>query len=198
MKTSLSILLFAAPRLFTVHLQADNITDPIQIALKAYKDKEYKLAIEELKYATAALQKLEAEENRKLLPDPLDGWEKKEGDESGQAAMNMFGGGSMTTAEYTRGDEHIEVQIIANSPMIATVAMMINNSMFSGAEGGEPYRYKKLKGIKQKNGDTTEITLLMAGQIMIKLTGKNLKEERLLEQYLDKMELQTIQSKLLQ
>jgi hypothetical protein len=70
--------------------------------------------------------------------------------------------------------------------------------MFSGAEGGEPYRYKKLKGIKQKNGDTTEITLLMAGQIMIKLTGKNLKEERLLEQYLDKMELQTIQSKLLQ
>ncbi|HEO98340.1 MAG: hypothetical protein JW682_03665 [Campylobacterales bacterium] len=198
MKKSLSILLFTAPMLLTMPLAADNVTDPIQTALKAYEDKEYKLAIEELKYATAALQKLDAEENRKLLPDPLDGWEKKVGDESGQAAMNMFGGGSMTTAEYTRGDEHIEVQIIANSPMIATVAMMINNPMFSGAEGGEPYRYQKLKGIKQKNGDTTEITLLMAGQIMIKLTGKNLKEERLLEQYLDKMELQKIQSKLLQ
>ncbi|MDD3592803.1 MAG: hypothetical protein PHO65_09180 [Sulfurovum sp.] len=198
MKTSLSILLFAAPMLFTVHLQADNVTDPIQTALKAYEDKEYKLAIEELKYATAALQKLEVEENRKLLPGPLEGWEKKDGDESGQAAMNMFGGGSMTTAEYTRGDEHIELQIIANSPMIATVAMMINNPMFSGAEGGEPYRYKRLKGIKQKNGDTTEITLLMAGQIMIKLTGKRLKEESILEKYLDKMEFQKIQSKLLQ
>ncbi|MDD3592821.1 MAG: hypothetical protein PHO65_09270 [Sulfurovum sp.] len=198
MKKSLSTILFVTPLLFTVFLSADNVTDPIQTALKAYEGKDYKLAIEELKYATAALQKLDAEENRKLLPDPLEGWKKKIGDESVQAAMNMFGGGTMTTAEYTRADEHIELQIIANSPMIATVAMMINNPMFSGAEDREPYRYKRLKGIKQKNGDTTEITLLMAGQIMIKLTGKRLKEESLLEQYLDKMELQKIQSKLLQ
>lgn len=196
-KRVLSILL-ATPLLFTLPLTADNVTDPIETALKAYKDKDYKLAIDELKYATAALQKLDAEENKKLLPDPLDGWTKTEGDTSGQAAMNMFGGGSMTTAEYRRDNEQIEIQIIANSPMIATVGMMINNPMFAGSDGSEPYRYKRIKGIKQKDGSTVEITLLIAGQIMIKLSGNNLKESSVLEAYLDKMDMKKIQSALLQ
>lgn len=198
MKTKLLTILCSTSLLLTIPLMADKITDPIETALKAYEDKDYKLAIEELKYATAELQKLDAEENKKLLPDPLEGWTKSEGDNSGQAAMNMFGGGSMTTAEYTRSSEQIEIQIIANSPMIATVAMMISNPMFAGADGGEPFRYKRLKGIKQKNGSTTEITLLMAGQIMIKLTGENLKEESVLEAYLEKMDMKKIQNSLLQ
>lgn len=198
MKKDIITALLAAPLLITIPTMADNVTDPIETALKAYGEKEYKLAIEELKYATAALQKLDAEENKKLLPEALDGWQKKEGDNSGQAAMNMFGGGSMTTAEYTRGNERIEIQIVANSPMIATLGMMINNPMLTGSDGSEPYRYKRLKGIKQTNRGTTEITLLMAGQIMIKLTGKGLKEENILKAYLDTMDMKKIQNTLLQ
>jgi hypothetical protein len=112
--------------------------------------------------------------------------------------MNMFGGGSMTTAEYTRGNERIRIQIAANSPMIATVAMMISNPMFAGSDGNEPYRYKRIKGIKKKQGEKSEITLLIAGQIMIKLTGNRLRDDAVLESYLDQMDMKKIKSSLLQ
>lgn len=198
MKKRVLTILLAASLLLTTQGIADNVTDPIKTALKAYKDKEYKVAIEELKYATAALQKLEAEENKKLLPDPLDGWEKREGDSRGQQmAMGMLGGGTMTTAVYTRRNERIEIQIIANSPMLATIGMMINNPMFAGSDGNEPYRYKRIKGIKKKQGSKSEITLLLAGQIMIKLEGNNLKEDDILEEYLDEMDMRKIKAALL-
>ncbi|MGC9351457.1 MAG: hypothetical protein ACP5D3_05670, partial [Sulfurovum sp.] len=76
--------------------------------------------------------------------------------------------------------------------------MMISNPMFAGNDGNEPYRYKRLKGIKNKKGESSEITLLMAGQIMIKLTGNRLREDTVLEQYLDQMDMKKIQSALLQ
>ena len=175
MKKSVFTLLITAPLLLATPLIADNVTDP-----------------------TAALQKLEAEESKKLLPDALEGWEKKEGDSRGeQMAMGMMGGGSLTTAKYTHDNERVEIQIVANSPMLGTIGMMINNPMFAGSDGNEPYRYKRLKGIKKKNAYSTEITLLIAGQIMIKIEGHNLKDESVLEAYLDKMDMKKIQAVLL-
>lgn len=197
MKKILFTVVLLVQMVLGIQLFADEVTDPIDTALKAYKDKDYKLAMDELKYATVVLQKLDAAQNQKLLPDPLKGWNKTEGDKGAQAAMSMLGGGSMTSANYTHDAETIEIQIIANSPMIATIGMMISNPMFAQGEGSEPYRYKRLKGIKQKDESQTEITLLLAGQIMIKLTGENLKNDDILVQYLDKMDMKNIQISLL-
>lgn len=177
---------------------ADEIEDQIQAGLKAYQDKEYKIAVDELKFAMAQLEKLAHNDNKKLLPTVLDGWTMKEDDSQTQAAMSMLGGGTTIGANYIRGNESIHIQIIANSPMIAMIGMMINNPMMAAPdENTKPYRYKRIKGIKKTEGSNTEITLLLVGQIMIRLDGKNLKESAILEQYLDKIDMNKLKEALL-
>ena len=48
-------------------LYADKVTDQIQTAIQSYQDKEYKLAIDDLKFAIVQIEKLDNEKNKKLL-----------------------------------------------------------------------------------------------------------------------------------
>jgi len=195
-KTTLGILSLTI--LASSSVYADKVTDQIQTAIQSYQDKEYKLAIDDLKFAIVQIEKLDNEENKKLLPNALEGWTLKEGDNSTQAAMSMMGGGTSIQGVYSRGNEKIEISIIANSPMLAVAGMMINNPALASSDPNtEPYRYKRIKGIKKKERKTTEITLILAGQIMIKLTGKKLKDDAVLEQYLDEMDMKKLKMSLL-
>jgi len=180
--------------LLTPSLYADNVTDPIDTALESYKDKDYKTAIDELKYAITALQKLDSEVNKQLLPEPLAGWKKSDANSNSNPAMAVFGGGSMTSATYTRGKEKVEIEIIANSPMIASMSMLIANPMLMQSDPNqEPFRYKKAKGMKKKEGKKTEIVLLIGNQILLSLRGRNLQDSTTLDDYLKTMDLKKIQ-----
>ncbi|MCK5903455.1 MAG: hypothetical protein KAG28_09955 [Cocleimonas sp.] len=187
------------PLLISPLVLADEITDQIDTGLKAYKDKDYKGAIEEFKFITVQLQKLEQQENTKLLPEPLKGWLVKKNKENNQVALNILGGGTSVSAEYQNKRERVKIEIVANSPMLAMVNMMISNPMIAASNANaEPYRYKRIKGIKEKKGkNTVEITLLMAGQVMVKVTGRYLQDEAVLKQYLDAMDMKKIKAALL-
>jgi len=198
MKKLLFTGLVILPMLMSTALMADEIEDQIQAGLKAYQDKDYKVAVDELKFAMAQLEKLAQNDNKKLLPAVLDGWKMEDDDSGAQAAMSMLGGGTTIGANYVRGNENIHIQIIANSPMIAMVGMMINNPMMAASDKNtKPYRYKRIKGIKKTEGNNTEITLLLAGQIMIRLDGENLKDPAVMEQYLDAIDMKKLKMSLL-
>ena len=198
MKKILLAGLLTLPMLMSTPLLADEIEDQIQAGLKAYQDKDYKIAVDELKFAMAQVEKLAQMDNQKLLPPALDGWTMKTDDSGAQTAMSMMGGGTSIGANYTRGNENIHIQIIANSPMIAMVGMMINNPMMAAAdENTKPYRYKRIKGVKKTEGSNTEITLLLVGQIMLRLDGEDLKDTAALEQYLDTMDMKALKEALL-
>ena len=188
------------PMLFSSPLMADDITDQIKASLEAYEEKDYKTAVEELKFVTALLEQLNQEENQKLLPEALDGWTIKEDNgSSNQVAMSMFGGGgSSIKNEYRRDREKITIEVVANSPMMSVMTMMIKNpAMMVRQKNTKPYRYKKAKGMKKTEGKKTEITLILVGQIMIKLIGKNLKDDTVLEEYLKKMDFGKLKEALL-
>ena len=198
MKKILLAGLLTLPLMMCTPLVADEIEDQIKAGLKAYQDKEYKIAMDELKFAMTELEKLAQNENQKLLPQALDGWTMQVDDNNVQAAMSMMGGGTSIGAEYVRDNETIHLQIIANSPMIAMVGMMINNPMMASMdENTKPYRYKRIKGIKQTEEGNIEITLLLVGQILIKINGENLKDPAVLEQYLDKLDMNALKEALL-
>lgn len=198
MKQILLTGLLALPMLMGSPLMADDIEKQIQAGLKAYQDKEYKIAVDELKYAMAELEKLAQTENIKLLPPALDGWTMKADDGMAQSAMSMLGGGTSVGATYTNAGESIHIQIIANSPMIAMAGMMINNPMMASMdETTKPYRYKRIKGVKKTEGSDIEVTLLLVGQIMIRIDGENLKDPAVIEQYLDTMDMNKIKEELL-
>lgn len=182
-------------------LMADEITDQIKVGLTAYEEKDYKTAVEELKYATAALESLNQEENMKLLPEAMEGWTVKEGKNNGSnIAMAMFGGGggSSMKREYHRDKEKITIEVMTNSPMLSIMSMMIKNpAMMAREKNTKPFRYKKAKGMKKTNGDRSEITLLLAGQILVKLMGRKLEDNAVLEEYLKKMDMSALKEALL-
>jgi len=182
-------------------LMADEITEQINEGIKAYNEKDYKGAIDELKYALAQIEELKSSENSKLLPKALEGWKFKEtqGDGVG-AAMAMFGGGggSSMSGQYLKEEERIDIEITANSPMMAMMNMAISNpAMISSDPSMKLYRYKRIKGVKKTEEGSVEITLLLTSQLMIKMTGKNLKDEKILKKYLDEMDMKKIKEELL-
>lgn len=186
--------------LLSTSMHADTIMDQMNEATKLYEEKDYKGAVDELKYITAEIEKLAADENQKLLPEALEGWKKQESQNGSQGMMSMLGGGGGTSmqATYTKEQESVEIQIMANSPMISMMSMAISNpSLMAADPSTTPFRYKKNKGMKKKNANDTEITLLIAGQIMIQLKGLSLKDDAVLEQYLDKIDIKELKNSLL-
>ena len=196
-KTLLSLC--AVMALSSTSIVADEILDQMNDAIKAYQDKDYKGAMEELKFITAQLQKLDTTENQKLLPQALEGWKIEQSDNHGeQAMMSMMGGGTSMEATYKKDKESIKIQILANSPMLAMMSMAISNpALMASDPNTSPYRYKRNKGMKKKKGNETEIVLLISGQIMIKLTGTHLKNDAILEQYLDGIDIKELKNQLL-
>jgi len=77
--------------------------------------------------------------------------------------------------------------------------MMINNPMLAQADKNtQMFRHNGAKGVKKDEGSRVEVTLLLAGQIMIKLTGDNLKDKKVLDTYLNQMDMKNIKNSLLQ
>ena len=182
--------------LMSTSVFADEISDQIAIGLEAYNEKDYKTAIEELKFVTAQIQQLNQEELQKLLPQALEGWTEKE--RNNQANMGMMGGGTNLQKEFQRERERVTVSVMANSPMMQMMTMMLKNpAMMASQKDTKPYRYKKAKGMIKKGKYKTEINLVLAGQILVQVAGKQLKDEAVLKQYLEQLDFAKLKDSLL-
>ena len=177
---------------------ADDIEDQIRQGLEAYKGKEYKVAIDDLNYAIAQIQERLNGENATLLPEPLDGWTASEV-QNASAGMAMFGGGTTMSRSYSRAGETVEITLTAGSPMVAAAMAMMNNPMLLSSDPSlKPYRYKRINGMKKQDGDRIEVTLGMAGQIMVQIDASGVAGEDVVKQYLDAMDFERIQQAFLQ
>jgi len=175
---------------------ADEIEDQIRLGLESYQNKDYRAALDDLNYAVAQIQEKMTAQNVTLLPEPLDGWTASEVESS--AGMAMMGGGTTMSRSYQRDSESVEITITAGSPMIAAALSMINNPMLLGTSPDlKPYRYQRIKGMKQVADGRIEITLALAGQIMIQVNASNLADEETVTRYLDAMDFERIQGALL-
>ena len=83
--------------------------------------------------------------------------------------------------------------------MISAMMAMMNNPMLLSADPNtKPYRYKRIKGMKKTMGTATEITLGLAGQIMVQVNASGVTDEAVVTQYLDAMDFERIQQAFLQ
>ena len=184
---------------FNTSVYADDISDQITAGLEAYNEQDYKTALEELKFVTAQIQQLNQDEMQKLLPQPLEGWTEKEGNNrDNQVAMSMMGGGTTMSKQFQRDRENVKVSVMANSPMMQMMTMMLKNpAMMAGQKDTKPYRYKKARGMIKKDKYKTEISLVLAGQILVQVTGKKLKDDSVLKQYLEQLDFAKLKDALL-
>ncbi len=145
---------------------ADEFTDTMQGALDAYAKGDIDGARADVDYAGKLLTAMRAGALAKLFPDALPGWTREEADASEASGfMGMLGGGTTASATYRKGDQSVEMTLIANSPMISGMAAMISN--FAAMGDGPPIRINRTEF--GKDGD--DLQGVINGKVMLTVGG---------------------------
>ncbi len=116
---------------------ADDVTDAISAADKAYGGGDYKEASTQLQTALAGVNQQLIDLLVGALPDPPSGWTAEEAEGIDAAAM---GAGFFATLVVERTYEapdgsKIDMAIAANSPMLISLRMFISNPMMAAMAG---------------------------------------------------------------
>jgi hypothetical protein len=174
--------------------QADEVEEQIDLGKQLYGEGDFRGAVDELQYAVSQIQEKLNEVYMELLPEPLEGW-RADAPQAQTAGMAMLGGGTqISRSYYTDGGGQVEIQIIADSPMLTAMSMMIGNpAMMQGEKGTKPYRKGRIKGMIKEQRDNIEISLLVANRILITASGSGVKDKAVVESYLDAMDLRAIE-----
>jgi hypothetical protein len=174
---------------------ADEVGEQIDLGKELYQEGDFRGAVEELQYAISQIQQKLNEEYMTLLPDPLEGWRADEA-QAQTAGMAMMGGGTQISRDYYAQEDNgqVNIQILANSPMLAAMSMMIGNPMMmQGERDTKPYRKGRTKGMIKENAKNIEITLLVANRVLITVKGSRVDSKEPVEAYLDAMDLRAVE-----
>jgi hypothetical protein len=183
---SLSLLLGSYP------LYADDVTDQIDEAVKAYEKEDYNTAITALDSASTLIRQKKGEMVSKLLPEPLDGWEAGES-KSSAAAAGMFGGGISAERRYTRKAdgkvETVTISITTDSPLMQSMGMMFSNPMFMGQDN----KLIVINGEKTiANERDNSLTSMVANKVMVKVDGDKKVPSEVLKDYFKSIDFKAI------
>lgn len=152
--------------------RADDISDAIAEAQKAYAAGDFSGTKQSLDVAVQLLAQRNAEGLAKFLPPAPAGWTA--GDtETDAAAAAMFGGGLIAKREYTRGNDHLTVQIITQSPIVGQMAGMFSNAQMLGAMG-KVFRLQGRTAVVTRDGAVQ----LLSGSTFITIEGKASEEDK--------------------
>ncbi|MEO5960615.1 MAG: hypothetical protein ABIZ49_06755, partial [Opitutaceae bacterium] len=152
-------------------LRADDVTDSIDEAVKAYKAKDFATAAQSLDAAAQLVRQKRADLFKALLPDAPSGW-KAEDATVQSAGASMFGGGVSAERRYTKGESgSMTVKIITDSPVMQGVMMMMSNPMFANADGGKLERIKNQKAIFKNRDGNGSINIAVNGALLVQIEG---------------------------
>lgn len=185
-------LLATAPR-------ADEVTDQIDTARKAYEAGELRSAMQALNFATAKMQERINDQILKLLPEPLAGWEAEpaQSQSGGIAAMVA---GTMMSRTYRRPDgAEVELHLMADSPMMAMMTMMMQMPMLMQAsQDTRVYTNRGHQGMLQHDDGSNEweISLMVGNRILVQSKGRGLEDKKPVEDYLNALDLNAVQKAL--
>ena len=184
---SLSLLLGAS-----LPVYADDVTDQIDEAVKAYEKEDYNTAITALDSASTLIRQKKGEMVSKLLPEPLDGWEAGES-KSSAAAAGMFGGGISAERRYTRKAdgkvETVTISITTDSPLMQSMGMMFSNPMFMGQDN----KLIVINGEKTiANERDNSLTSMIANKVMVKVDGDKKVPSEVLKDYFKSIDFKAI------
>lgn len=161
------LLLAALALIVTVApLTADEFTETLDSALRAYREGDFKGAGEDLGFATKLLSSQRSATLAKFLPEALAGWTRTLDDsEDAIIGMAIFGGGTTASATYSDGKDDIKLTLLADSPMVSGMGAMLSG--MAGLTGGTPLRIKRVE-FAQSEG---EMQGLVGDKVMVSAAG---------------------------
>jgi hypothetical protein len=161
----IAVLLCCIARVSVAH--ADDVIDQITEALQAYQNHDTQTAITALDAASNLLRQSRADGLKRLLPQPPPGW-TADAAESTAVSVAMLGGGVTASRAYHNGVQRVEVQIVADSPMLQSLAQLISSPL--GAIGGMKTVVIGGRRMSYTENDRTYMALV-ADKMIVKIQG---------------------------
>ena len=181
---ALPIMLATAPV-----ARADDVTDQINEALKAYQNRDTQTAIAALDAATNLLRQGRADALKKLLPPVPPGWTADDA-ESTAIGVALLGGGTTASRTYHNGKQRVEVQIIADSPMLQGMAALIGSPL--AAAGGMKTVVVGGRRMSYTDNDNSYMTVV-ADKVIVKFDGNKDTPEPTLKSFIAAMDFAAIE-----
>ena len=174
---------------------ADDVTNQIDKAKALYSQGKYSEAVNELNFAIGQIQSLQIERYKVAFPKPLAGWEA--GDfEGGAAGMAFMGGGTAVSRNYTTndGETSIKIEIVADSPLLSSIMMMISNPMFLG--GNKVVSISGEKAVEEwsDTDKSGQLQIVVGNRMVITVSGNGLASKDLLYSYANKIDIAKLKS----
>lgn len=169
--------------------RADDVTDQINEALKAYQNHDVQTAIAALDAATNLLRQSRAEALKKLLPPVPSGWDADDA-ESSAIGVAMLGGGTTASRVYHKGDQRVEVQFLADSPMLQGMAAIIGSPL--AAAGGMKTVVIGGRRMSYTESDHSYMTLV-GDKVIVKIDGNKDTPDATLKSVIDTIDFAAIE-----
>jgi hypothetical protein len=180
-------------------IQADEITDQLELAHKAYESGELRTAIETLNFTVAKIQEQMTANLVKLMPEPLAGWtaDAPESQAGGMAAMIT---GTTLTRRYRREDgAEITLSLMADSPLMPMLTMAMSMPfVMQNNPDMKTYSFKGYRGMLEHAADSAdyEVTFMVGNRLVIQGKGSRLADSQPIEAYFERLDLEAIQTAL--
>jgi hypothetical protein len=132
MRASMAAVLIGAVVLgASPHASADDVTDQIDEAIKAYQAKDLATAAAALGAAQDLIRQQSADAWKTMLPEPLPGWTAAEAT-STSAAAALLGGGTNVSRDYRKGGDSVTVDLVTDSPLMAGLGKLMSSGLVTG------------------------------------------------------------------
>jgi len=178
MRSARIVLLVTSVFLAALPAVADEIIDQINQAVELYKAGDFAGAASELEFAAAQIRQLRAGEVSAALPAPLAGWTAEDAETAAMGAT-FLGGGTSASRSYRKADASVDIQIMTDSPMLQSVAMMINNPMVLSGSGQKLIRVQGNKAALEWNEDSGTINVVVMGTVLVTVSGNGCTQDEL-------------------
>ncbi|MBK1723251.1 hypothetical protein [Thiocystis violacea] len=194
-----SITALAFTLSLTGAVRADEVSDQIDAAKKAYESGELRAAVDTLNFAVAKIQEQMTANLLRLLPEPLEGWtaDAAESQSGGMAAMIT---GTTLSRRYSRDDgTEVTLTLMADSPMMPMLTMAMSMPfVMQSNQDMKTYAFKGYRGMVEHGADTNnyEVTLMVGNRLVIQGKGSKLSDVKPIEAYFERLDLDAIQAAL--
>jgi hypothetical protein len=180
-------------------VMADDVTDQLESAKKAYESGELRTAVETLNFAIAKIQEQMTAGLLKLLPEPLAGWQADAGESQSGGMAAMITGTTLSRRYFREDGAEVTLSLMADSPMMPMLTMAMSMPfMMQANQDMKTYALKGNRGMLEHaaDSDAYEITLMVGNRLVIQGKGSKLQDSKAVEQYLEALDLDAIQKAL--
>lgn len=146
--------------------RADEVTDAIAEAQRAYQAGQVQAAQTALQEALQLMAQKAAAALAGALPDALPGWTADEATSSA-AGAGMFGGAQASRSFHNAQGQTVEIQVMSDNPLIAQLGPILANPMLAGAMG----RLVRIGDQRAIQGNDGNIQMLVDNRILVQVQG---------------------------